>query len=111
MFLIVKKWSYFVLFLLLFILSGCGLGDYNNSSILSYPDKSSYPNYSDYSEEKNTECVIKWNISYKSQEKIYHIPWCPNYSDTVINTTYGERWFCTEEEARAAWWRKAYNCP
>jgi hypothetical protein len=23
----------------------------------------------------------------------------------------GERWFCTEQEAQAAGWRKAGNCP
>ena len=52
-------------------------------------------------------CVIKGNISYNSEEKIYHVPGQQNYDDTVINEAYGERWFCTEEEARADGWRKA----
>ena len=56
------------------------------------------------------KCLIKWNISYKTKEKIYHLPWCQNYNDTVINTNYWERWFCTEEEAIAAGRRKAKNC-
>lgn len=56
-------------------------------------------------------CIIKWNISYKTHEKIYHVPWCDNYDDVVINTSYWERWFCSEQEAINAWWRKAYNCP
>lgn len=56
-------------------------------------------------------CVIKGNISYTTGEKIYHVPGCPNYNQTVINESKGERWFCTEEEAIAAGWRKALNCP
>lgn len=69
---------------------------------------------SNYTQEDTTDtsnCNIKWNISYNWWEKIYHIPWCASYNATVINTSYGERWFCSEAEARAAWWRKAYNCP
>ena len=57
------------------------------------------------------QCLIKGNISYKTGEKIYHLLNCPNYYDTVINKAYGERWFCSEAEARAAGWRKAKNCP
>ena len=56
-------------------------------------------------------CVIKGNISYKTGEKIYHIPGCPNYNSTVIDESKGERWFCSEAEAQAAGWRKALNCP
>ena len=56
-------------------------------------------------------CKIKGNISYNWWEKIYHIPWCPNYNQTKIDASRWERWFCTEAEARAAWWRKAKNCP
>jgi len=56
-------------------------------------------------------CVIKGNIGYTTQEKIYHLPECPSYNDTKIAEGYGERWFCTEQEARDAGWRKAYNCP
>lgn len=54
------------------------------------------------------ECVIKGNIS---TEKIYHLPGCDSYNKTVIDESKGERWFCTEEEAVAAGWRKAKNCP
>ena len=57
------------------------------------------------------QCVIKGNISYNTREKIYHVPGCLNYEETVINEDKGERWFCTEEEAKAAGWRKAKNCP
>ena len=45
----------------------------------------------------------KTNISKSG--KIYHIPGSPWYEKTKINTDKGERWFCTEEEAKAAGWR------
>ncbi len=52
-------------------------------------------------------CHIKGNISSKSGEKIYHMPYQRYYAQTVINPEYGERWFCTEEEAIANGWRKS----
>lgn len=55
-------------------------------------------------------CVIKGNIS-SSKEKIYHVPGCPNYGQTVIDTSKGEMMFCTEADAKKAGWRKALNCP
>lgn len=55
-------------------------------------------------------CVIKGNISSESV-KIYHLPNCPYYKQTIINESQGEKWFCTEAEAVAAGWRKAGNCP
>ena len=51
-------------------------------------------------------CPIKGNIS-RSGKKIYHPPWSPWYSKTRISVAKGERWFCTEEEAKAAGWRTA----
>ena len=52
-------------------------------------------------------CNIKGNISYSTGEKIYHVPGQENYNDTVIDTSKGESWFCTESEAVQAGWRKA----
>ncbi len=52
-------------------------------------------------------CDIKGNISYKSGEKIYHVPGGEFYDECVINPDYGERWFCTEQEARLNGWRKS----
>ncbi|WP_419195924.1 hypothetical protein [Ensifer adhaerens] len=52
-------------------------------------------------------CDIKGNISIDTGERIYHIPGQKFYSATVINGNYGERWFCSEAEARAAGWRRA----
>lgn len=53
------------------------------------------------------ECLIKGNISQRTGEKIYHVPGSANYEQTVIDENSGERWFCTEEEAQEAGWRKA----
>jgi hypothetical protein len=58
----------------------------------------------------NEACNIKGNISYEDKEKIYHVPGCEYYEQTVINEDKGERWFCSETEARNAGWRKARNC-
>lgn len=56
-------------------------------------------------------CVVKGNISQTSGERIYHVPGCEYYDQTVITMSAGEQWFCTEADALAAGWRKALNCP
>lgn len=61
-------------------------------------------------QEEPSECSIKGNISSK-KERIYHVEGCGSYSQTVIDTSKGERMFCSEKEAVAAGWRKALNCP
>jgi micrococcal nuclease len=50
-------------------------------------------------------CRIKGNINSKG-EKIYHVPGARGYAQTIIEIGKGERWFCSEEEAQAAGWRK-----
>ena len=55
-----------------------------------------------------TGCVIKGNIS-RSGKRIYHVPGQEHYDRTSIRTEQGERWFCTESEARRAGWRKAHR--
>ncbi len=52
-------------------------------------------------------CDIKGNISFSTSEKIYHMPGQEYYASTVINPIYGERWFCTEAEARSNGFRKS----
>jgi hypothetical protein len=49
-------------------------------------------------------CYIKGNTNGEG-ERIYHVPSSPSYGDAVIDEGKGERWFCTEAEARAAGWR------
>lgn len=56
-------------------------------------------------------CNIKWNVSFETWEKIYHLPDCYDYDDTIINKDYWEKYFCSEEEAIRSWWRKSKNCP
>lgn len=53
-----------------------------------------------------SNCTIKGNIS-SSGEKIYHVPGGAYYDKTIIDTSAGERWFCTEAEAVSAGWRKS----
>ena len=38
---------------------------------------------------------------------IYHVPGGAYYDRTKISAAKGERWFCSEEEALAAGWRRA----
>ncbi|MBB3646688.1 hypothetical protein FHX14_002885 [Rhizobium sp. BK619] len=52
-------------------------------------------------------CNIKGNISIGSGERIYHLAGQEYYNETRISPQYGERWFCSEAEARAAGWRRA----
>ncbi len=51
-------------------------------------------------------CDIKGNIG-GSGKRIYHMPGGRYYGGTRIDTSRGERWFCTESEARAAGWRRS----
>lgn len=51
-------------------------------------------------------CEIEGNISLEGGERIYHVPGQDHHEETTIRTDYGERWFCTEAEARAAGWRR-----
>ena len=52
------------------------------------------------------ECAIKGNIS-RDGEHIYHVPGGRWYDRTRIRPEKGERWFCTEVEAREAGWGTA----
>lgn len=51
-------------------------------------------------------CTIKGNIS-SSGEKIYHLPGQKFYQKTIINENKGEKWFCTEDDAQQAGFRKS----
>ena len=52
------------------------------------------------------DCRIKGNVSRKGT-RIYHVQGGGSYAKTRIDTAKGERWFCTEAQARAAGWRRA----
>ena len=55
----------------------------------------------------SSECNIKGNISVSSGAKFYHIQGMPEYEITRIDTSKGERFFCSESEAIANGWSKA----
>ena len=52
-------------------------------------------------------CDIKGNISRNSGRRLYHMPGDRDYARTRISSSRGERWFCSEAEARSAGWRRA----
>ena len=51
-------------------------------------------------------CDIKGNINARG-ERLYHVPGGRWYDQTRIDESRGQRWFCSEEEARAAGWRRS----
>ena len=52
-------------------------------------------------------CTVKGNVSQTTGNRLYHVPGMENYAQTVIDSRYGERWFCSEADAVAAGWSKA----
>jgi len=56
--------------------------------------------------EKARDCAIKGNIN-REGEHIYHLPFQQFYPKTRIDKSNGERWFCTEQDAIAAGWRRS----
>lgn len=57
------------------------------------------------SDQPSGQCIIKGNVSKNG--RIYHVPGSRSYDATKVDESNGERWFCTEVEARAAGWRLA----
>lgn len=55
-------------------------------------------------------CSIKGKLAVRARVTgnigIYHLRGCPSYS----GTTKPDRWFCSEDDAQASGFRKAYNC-
>ncbi len=51
-------------------------------------------------------CRIKGNVG-RGGKRFYHIPGGRWYDQTNIDRSKGERWFCTEAEAREAGWRRS----
>ena len=56
--------------------------------------------------QKTRPCAIKGNINGNG-EHIYHLPFQHFYRRVKIDESRGERWFCTEQEAHEAGWRRA----
>ena len=56
-------------------------------------------------------CLIKGNYRSADTTRIYHTPDCYNYDRISIRDGTSDRWFCTEEEAISAGFRKSLDCP
>lgn len=56
------------------------------------------------------KCPIKGNIDDRNHIKEYLTPACPDYSKTIIEQHMGEKWFCTESEAKQASFIKSSSC-
>ena len=67
------------------------------------------PDREQASEPYSDECVIKGNIS-KDYTKNYFLPGCPNYKRVKVDTRKGEKWFCTEKEAKDDGWQRSPVC-
>lgn len=55
------------------------------------------------------DCVIKGNI--REGKKQYYLPDCPYYPEVLVDTAFGDAWFCSEGEARQAGFALATSCP
>lgn len=56
----------------------------------------------------NRDCPIKGNI--RDSKKTYYSAYCPNYNQVIVDLSFGDQWFCTEKEARAAGFTISPNC-
>lgn len=56
-------------------------------------------------------CTIKGNKPESGGKPTYHMPGCNSYSITTVQLYFGDRWFCTEKEAKEAGFTKAETCP
>ena len=59
---------------------------------------------------KNKNCDIKGNINRDTKVRDYHLPECRHYNLTTVQEDRGEGWFCTEEEAIKAGYKKSTTC-
>jgi len=53
-------------------------------------------------------CVIKGNI--RSGKKLFYRPTCEFYNQVVVDTSFGDIWFCTESEAKQEGFNLAETC-
>ena len=53
-------------------------------------------------------CSIKGNVG--AEGRWYYLPTCKYYNQVIVDLSYGDRWFCSREEAEAAGYREAGGC-
>lgn len=61
-------------------------------------------------EPENPKCNIKGNIGETKRDRYYFTPSCPNYTQTVVWTSFGDKWFCSEKEAENAGFVRGTKC-
>lgn len=88
-----------------------GRGLWSSCQILPSSDSPTpnAPTSTNNQQQTTNSCLIKGNIG-STGDKIYHLPGCGSYEKTAIDESRGEKWFCAEDEAQSAGWRKAKNC-
>lgn len=67
--------------------------------------------WSSFCQTKKEGCNIKGNFRTADHTRIYHTPDCYNYDKITIKPGASDRWFCNEEEAKKAGFRKSNDCP
>lgn len=59
---------------------------------------------------KDPACTIKSNIDKATGSRLYHLPRCRHYNQIVLDADRGEKFFCSEAEAKAAGFTLAPDC-
>jgi len=67
--------------------------------------------WSSFCQTKKEGCNIKGNYRPADNTRIYHTSDCYNYDRITIKSGTSDRWFCNEEEAKKAGFRKSNDCP
>lgn len=67
--------------------------------------------WSSFCQTKKEGCNIKGNYRPADNTRIYHTPDCYNYDKITIKPGTTDRWFCDENEAKIAGFRKSLDCP
>jgi hypothetical protein len=52
-------------------------------------------------------CTIKGEVNFITRDRVYHLPGQFYYGRVSVSVPRGERWFCSETEARSAGWRRS----
>jgi endonuclease YncB( thermonuclease family) len=55
-------------------------------------------------------CTIKGNIDKATGDHFYHLTTCPHYKQIVLDLDIGEKFFCSEKEAKEAGFTIASEC-
>lgn len=58
----------------------------------------------------NSKCTIKANVLMRDGNKLYRFPGCGQYNNTIVQLYMGDQWFCSEQEAIKAGFKKGSDC-